>query len=519
MLVDLHAHFPMHIPMDGQTRTHDHVRAAARRRWQAWFVNLISRFANYQGPGDTPSVTGDLMRAGQVGVALSVLYTPLNEMDLGQPYGAAPAQGYFADVLAELQAVEDYASTGDENVVIAHSPAELDELIAGPRPVLIHCIEGGFQLGHDDRQVREHVKTLRQRGVAYVTLAHLFWREVATNAPALPFLPDWLYHLAFPQPDRGLTDLGRTAVRAMVEHGILVDITHMSARSAQDTFALLDDLDPGHRVPVLATHMACRLGKLEYCLADETIRQVAERGGVLGCILCEHYISSGRPAPVRTYEDSVAALCAHIDRVREVTGSDDHIAIGSDLDGYIKPALPGLEHHGRMRALQESLSARYGPRERREDLQRQRAAGAASRLAGGADIAPRRATAGAAAADRALRRVRSSGQPAGPAHRRRRRPQQQHQPGDREHRGDLPLAADGAQLAAEPLVDRAELVGALGVEGAPAGDLGDLLHQLRIGRDRDRRPERVGVGQHAAGRAERDRVDRDPVARRLPGRR
>ncbi|MGA2926362.1 MAG: membrane dipeptidase [Solirubrobacteraceae bacterium] len=48
------------------------------------------------------------------------------------------------------------------------------------------------------------------------------------------------------------------------------------------------------------------------------------------------------------------------DHVGELTGSCDHIAIGSDLDGYIKPALCGLEHMGRMSALQRSLRERYG---------------------------------------------------------------------------------------------------------------------------------------------------------------
>jgi microsomal dipeptidase-like Zn-dependent dipeptidase len=37
------------------------------------------------------------------------------------------------------------------------------------------------------------------------------------------------------------------------------------------------------------------------------------------------------------------------------------VAIGSDLDGYIKPALPGLAHMGLMGALQDGLAARYGP--------------------------------------------------------------------------------------------------------------------------------------------------------------
>jgi microsomal dipeptidase-like Zn-dependent dipeptidase len=106
--------------------------------------------------------------------------------------------------------------------------------------------------------------------------------------------------------------------------------------------------------------MACRFGRLGYCLSDDTISRVAKRGGLLGCILCEHYITSGLRTRVHSYEDSFDVLCEHIDRIREVTGSFDFVAIGSDLDGYIKPALPGLEHMGHMQALQESLRERYG---------------------------------------------------------------------------------------------------------------------------------------------------------------
>lgn len=362
MLVDMHAHFPMHLLPGEQRRTHHHVRAYARRRWQARIVNWISRFANYQGPGDTPSVTEALMREGDVGVTLSVLYAPFDEMDLAQRYGRPPLPTYFADILAQLELVEEHARH-HPGLAIAHSPGEVDELLGRGLPVLIHAIEGGFQLGSDEAEIRENVRVLAQRGVAYVTIAHLFWRDVATNAPAIPFLPDWLYHLVFPQPEVGLTPLGRAAVGAMVEHGMLVDVSHMSERSISDTFALFDELDPDRRIPLLASHTAYRFGRLEYSVSDETIRGLSQRGGVLGCILCEHYIASGLGTKPRGFDDSVAEVCQHIDRIRELTGSFDHIAIGSDLDGYIKPALPGLEHMGHMRALQQSLADRYGSRD------------------------------------------------------------------------------------------------------------------------------------------------------------
>jgi microsomal dipeptidase-like Zn-dependent dipeptidase len=361
VLVDLHAHYPMHVlPDPRQRHTHARVLDWTRRRRQALIVNVISRVFNYQGPGDSPSVTEKLMREGDVGVVLSVLYSPFDEMDLSKRYGAPPDARYFADVVAQLDMVEAHVADFGE-AAIAHSPAELDALLRDSRPILIHAIEGGFQLGQDETAIRSGVRTLAQRGVAYVTVAHLFWRDVATNAPALPFLPDWLYHLVFPEPDSGLSPLGRVAVEAMLQHRILVDITHMSARSIADTFALLDERDPEKTAPVIATHMACRFGGLEYCFDDDTIRRVADRGGLLGCILCRHYISSGLRRRVRSYERSLEVLFEHIDRIRELTGSFDHIAIGSDLDGYIKPALPGLEHMGRMRDLQQSLRDRYGP--------------------------------------------------------------------------------------------------------------------------------------------------------------
>ena len=351
----------MHVLPDARQRhTHKRVLDYSRQRWQARIVNFISGLFNYQGPGDTPSVTEALMHEGGVGVTLSVLYSPFDEMDLDQSYGAPPTEGYAADVLGQLELVEEHVAKSQE-AAIAHSPAELDALLASTKPVLIHAIEGGFQLGQDEPAIRANVRELAQRGVAYVTVAHLFWRQMATNAPALPFLPDWLYHLVFPEPDEGLSDFGRAAIGAMLDHGILVDITHMSARSIADTFSLLDERDPGRRIPLIATHMACRFGGLEYCFDDDTIRGVAERGGILGCILCEHYMTSGVHGRVRSFKDSVEVLCRHIDRIHDATGSYAHIGIGSDLDGYIKPALSGLEHMGRMRDLQESLRDRYGP--------------------------------------------------------------------------------------------------------------------------------------------------------------
>jgi microsomal dipeptidase-like Zn-dependent dipeptidase len=366
MLVDLHAHYPMHLQPSERQLAHERLRQWEREWFRAHVVRLLSRLFNYQARGDEPGVTLPEMAAGDVGVILSPLYLAFDEIDFARPYGARPRRGYFTDLLDQLRLVEEDVEEqgkGDVRARVAHSHGELTAALDCGEHALIHAVEGGFHLGHDEQEVRDNVAQLAQRGVAYITVAHLFWRGVATNAPALPFMPDWLYGLLFPQPQQvGLSPLGRAAVNAMVDHGVLVDVTHMSERAMMDTFELLDERDPRRQVPVIATHMACRFGSYEYNLSNEAICRLAERNGLLGLIACEHYISDGARSNPPGFEASFELMCHHIDHIVDLTESDEYVAFGSDLDGYIKPALPGIERLGEMRRFQEHLNHRYGER-------------------------------------------------------------------------------------------------------------------------------------------------------------
>ena len=130
MLVDMHGHFPMHLLEDDKQRAHVRLTTWFRHLWQGLVVEFINLFANYQGPGDTPSVSEQEMRDGDVGVTLSVLYQPFDEMDLTQDYAAPPLQSYFGDILDQRETVEDYVNAPGRDVVIAHSAAELDQHLA-----------------------------------------------------------------------------------------------------------------------------------------------------------------------------------------------------------------------------------------------------------------------------------------------------------------------------------------------------------------------------------------------------
>ena len=90
-----------------------------------------------------------------------------------------------------------------------------------------------------------------------------------------------------------------------------------------------------------SSHTAYRFGHHTYNLDASTVERIAMRDGVIGLIFSEHFVADGlRATRTRSFDESFSLLCMHIDRIYEITGSYRHVALGSDLDGFIK-ADPG----------------------------------------------------------------------------------------------------------------------------------------------------------------------------------
>jgi membrane dipeptidase len=367
MIVDLHAHYPMHLVPRGERSVVELVASAPGRARildvvRAWMLRTASRVGNYESLSSGPRVTVPGLKAGGVGVALSVLISPFDEMDLTLRYGSPPLDRYFPTLLRQLDDTErEVGELFPDQATIALTPAQMDAAIEAGRVALVHCVEGGFHLGSTPEKVDRAVTELARRGVAYITLAHLFWRSVAANEPAIPFLPDRVYRMLFPQPGVGLSELGRAAIRAMVRERVLIDLSHMNGAALRETFALLDDLDPERQVPVIASHVGYRFGRQKYNLDAATIERIAQRGGVIGVILSEHQAADGLRRPrTSSLGESLEVVFRHLDRIREITGSHRHAAIGSDHDGFIKPTLAGLMDSASLGRLDGPLTDRYG---------------------------------------------------------------------------------------------------------------------------------------------------------------
>ena len=122
----------------------------------------------------------------------------------------------------------------------------------------------------------------------------------------------------------------------------------MRADAIAETLALLDDIAPA--VPVNASHAGVRFpaSSQRYQLADDTVRRIGERDGVVGLILAQHQLNDGiRTTRTRRLSETVDVICRR------------HIGLGSDLDGFIKPTMGGIETASDLALLREPLLARY----------------------------------------------------------------------------------------------------------------------------------------------------------------
>jgi microsomal dipeptidase-like Zn-dependent dipeptidase len=379
MFSDLHAHYPLRVltgvdpgttsklmGSSEQPTLGDRVRALVIR-----FANKVGNFPTWDG---TYRIDVEKLRRGKVTLAMSVLLRPFDEMDLTVPYGSAPGTDDFGNLMRDLETVAAEVATHDPaEIRVVTNRAELDAAVAAGATALVHAVEGGCHIGNSDEEIAAHCAELAKRGVAYVTVAHLFYRQVATNANAVPFIPDRIYDRVFPQPHGDhLTPRGEALVRGLVENRVLIDLSHMSPEAIAETLDLMDEIDPGREMPVISTHAGYRFGKQRYMHDRDTLKRIAERGGVAGLIMAQHQLNDGNESllpkgkkQTETLEQSLPILFRHIDAIAAATGDDDgpsydHIGIGSDLDGFIKPTIGGVEDAADLARLEAPLRERYG---------------------------------------------------------------------------------------------------------------------------------------------------------------
>lgn len=252
-----------------------------------------------------PTVGLPDLKAGHIGLICGTLFVAprasQKEMD-GEVYATA-AEAYD-QATAQLRWYQQQEMAGRLSLVrrAADLPADSDP---GSRLRCILLMENADPIASPAQ-----VQWWHRQGIRIVGMA---WRQTryagGTGAPG------------------GLTPAGRELVRALDDHGILHDVSHLAEQSFWD---LLDLTPPGR--PVMASHSNCRsLIPTDRQLSDDMIRAIVQRNGVIGINFYDRFLVPR--ATLARRRASLSDVMDHVKHICDIAGDCDHIGIGTDFDG------------------------------------------------------------------------------------------------------------------------------------------------------------------------------------------
>lgn len=124
-------------------------------------------------------------------------------------------------------------------------------------------------------------------------------------------------------PLRGLSLLGKRAVKKMNELKMIIDVSHINEKGFWDIIELSD-------MPIIATHSNARaLCNHQRNLTDQQIKAIGLKGGLIGLNAARHFISE-------TEEECTALnLAKHGRYIADLIGVE-HLAIGLDYMDFLK---------------------------------------------------------------------------------------------------------------------------------------------------------------------------------------
>jgi membrane dipeptidase len=213
------------------------------------------------------------------------------------PYVTTPVH----NMLAMLDAIRSEIAESDGALALVTGAADIDRARSEGRVGIVIGVEGAEALG-------THLCNLRMFHALGLRVLTLTWHQRNLIADGVS------------EPSgSGLSNLGREIVSEAERLGMLLDVSHASPRT------VVDVLERTSR-PIVASHSNARaVHDHERNLPDELVREIADRGGVIGVVFIARFVAAGRA----TIDDVVR----HVLHLCEV-GGPEAVALGPDyVDG------------------------------------------------------------------------------------------------------------------------------------------------------------------------------------------
>ncbi len=269
---------------------------------------------NYTQDLDT-QVNLPKMFNGGLDAAFFIVYTAQGEIN---PDGYAAA---YANAIDKFSAIHRLAEEiAPDQIEVAYTSDDVRRIVAAGKKVALIGIENAYPIGPD----LSNIEKFYELGGRYMSLAHNGHNQFSDSQTGER---DGIYW------HRGLSEMGRFAIREMNRLGMMVDISHPSRDSIMQTLEL-------SRAPVIASHSSVRaLTNHSRNLDDEMLLALKDNGGVVQTVAFGSYVNELRRAHWAAGGDfadappaTVADFVDHIDYLVNLIGID-HVGISSDFDG------------------------------------------------------------------------------------------------------------------------------------------------------------------------------------------
>ena len=186
---------------------------------------------------------------------------------------AAGFKPAYNQAIAGLEAINRLTKMHPELCELGRSPADVERIAKTGKRVILAGVENGYPMGDD----LANLKTFYDLGTRYMTLVHGSHNQLAdSSGPAEPM-------------HNGLSELGKKTVAEMNRLGMMVDLSHASAKSYWDAIAT-------SKAPIIESHSGCKaLSPNGRNLDDDQLKALAKNGGVIQIVALAAYLKAEPP--------------------------------------------------------------------------------------------------------------------------------------------------------------------------------------------------------------------------------
>ncbi len=270
-------------------------------------TGLKGKMRLYAALGTFEDKTVADMQAGGVGAASFSTVADFSVLGLGdtglttvREFDSGEAHSNHKRQIANMKALEARGL-----VKFVENEAELNAANGAGETAAILSAEGGDFLEGSAERVAEAAAD----GLQYITIVHYRHNEVGDIMTASPVAG-------------GLTDAGRTIIKAMNANHMLIDLAHASEATA---FGALE----ASQAPVMCSHTHIagpNVPDISRFISLDLAKAITEGGGVIGAW----------PAGL-----GISDLSGYIDRIMQLIDAVgiDHVGLGTDMDANYKPVM------------------------------------------------------------------------------------------------------------------------------------------------------------------------------------